>query len=71
MENQDTFYISGYYKDDKSEFLDYKVSIYDGVEEEDDDIFYYGLSEQDIIRAIEDGKNGVEDALEFVITSYN
>jgi hypothetical protein len=63
-------YISGYYKDDKTEFEDYKVVSNHDFSEDDDDTFYYGLSESGIISAIEDGKNGVEDGLDFVITSY-
>ena len=62
------FSINGYYKDDKSEFNGYIVKEYDDVDEELDDlIFFYGLSEEDIKQAIEDGG---EDILEFVITSY-
>jgi hypothetical protein len=62
------FSIDGYYKDDKSEFNGYIVKEYDDVDEELDDlIFFYGLSEEDIKQAIEDGG---EDILDFVITSY-
>ena len=74
------FSISGYWKDNTEDiFTDYIVYAYDnsidGEEFDDypysdDDIFYYGLGEHNIKQAIEDGKNGVDDALEFVITSY-
>ncbi len=62
--------INGYYKDDKSEFSDYLVCEYDSTPEgmDDDDIFYYGLSENDLIEAIKD--QGADDNLDFVITSY-
>mgnify|MGYP001101960302 FL=1 len=64
--------ISGYWKDDKSEFEDYIVRAYDDEPSEDDeftddDIFYYGLSESEIQSAIKDGEN---TGLDFVITSY-
>lgn len=62
------FLIDGYYKDDKTEFYGYLVSEFDGVEDEDDEIFYYGLTESDIVEAIESGGEG--DILEFVITNY-
>jgi hypothetical protein len=65
------FKIAGYFKDDKSEFDDYIVKEYDDAEEDEDrdlQIFYYGLSENEIIQAIADGEdNGI---LDFVITSY-
>jgi len=67
------FSVEGYWKDDRSEFGGYIVKEFDDVEEneEDDDlIFYYGLSESDIQQAIEDEKNGVEDSLDFAITYY-
>ncbi len=59
------FEISGYWKDDKSEFSGYIVREYDDVDEELDDlIFYYGLSESELENSSED------DALEFVVTSF-
>lgn len=63
------FKISGYWKDDKSEFNDYLVCEYDDCPENmnDDDIFYYGLSEEEIKSAI---KDGADTGLEFVITRY-
>jgi hypothetical protein len=60
------FRINGYWKDDLTDIIDALVSEYDD-EDNDDDIFYYGLSEQEIEEAI---KNPSESALEFVITSY-
>jgi len=60
------FLINGYWKDDKSEFSDYVVSSYDD-NADDDDIFYFGLSESDIQQAIKDKEDNI---LEFVITSY-
>lgn len=59
------FEISGYWKDDKSEFSGYLVREYDDVDEELDDlIFYYGLNEFELESSSED------DALEFVVTSF-
>lgn len=66
MENY--FLISGYFKDDNTEFIDYLVKENDSVNEEtDDNVFFYGLSEKDINKAIAVGKDTIED---FVITSY-
>ena len=59
------FIINGYWKDVKSEFSGYIVKEYD--DEEDDYIFFYGLSESDIIEAIKSIDDTVHD---FVITSY-
>ena len=61
--------INGYWKDDQSEFDGYLVTDYDSCPEgmDDDDIFYYGLSEKDIQGSIE---SKGDDGLEFVITSY-
>lgn len=62
------FSINGYWKDDLTSFIGAVVKEYDDVEKDDDDIiFYYGLSEQEIEEAI---KNPAESGLEFVITSY-
>lgn len=62
------FLINGYWKDDKSEFSNYTVSAYhDQEDNDDDDIFYYGLTESDIKDNI---KLGWSTELEFVITSY-
>jgi len=64
--------INGYWKDNKTEFEGYIVREFDDVPSEgdkftDDDIFHYGLSENDIQSAIADPEN---DGLDFVITSY-
>ena len=61
------FSINGYWKDDKTEIVDYIVKEFGDVEEKESDdnlIFYYGLSEDDLKNSNED------DALEFVVTSY-
>ena len=60
------FSISGFWKDDESEFEDFLVAEYDDVPEgyDEEDIFYFGLSERDILGS------RLEDGLEFVITSY-
>ena len=61
------FEIQGYWKDDKSVFSGI-VKEYDNYnEEEEDDIFFYGMGESDIKEAIKDGEN---TNLDFVITSY-
>ena len=64
------FSIDGYWKDDHTEFNGNVVKEYDDTEEDEDrdnSIFYYGLSEDEIIDAI---ANPDENVLEFVITSY-
>ena len=61
------FSISGYWKDDKSEFSGYIVKEFDDAEQDealDSQIFYYGLSEDDLKSSCE------EDALEFVVTHF-
>lgn len=61
------FRISGYWKDDKSEFEGHIVKEFDDVEEKESDdnlIFYYGLGEEELKNSSED------DALEFVVTNY-
>ena len=62
-------HISGYWKDDKTEFQNYLVNEYDDTPKgmDDDDFFYYGLSEESIKQAI---KEKEDNSLEFVITSY-
>ena len=62
------FKISGYYKDDKSEFTDFIVKECHSVDEHDEQIFYYGLTEADIKYSI---NTCGDDNLEFVITSYS
>lgn len=61
--------IDGYWKDDKSEFYGYLVTELDCTPEgyDDDDIFFYGLSENQIKEAIELKENICND---FVITDY-
>jgi hypothetical protein len=65
------FEIDGYWKDDKSQFTDYLVCVYDGSEEldeeDDTEVFFFGLSEKEIQEAINLGEDTVHD---FVITSY-
>jgi hypothetical protein len=63
------FLINGYWKDDKTKFSDYLVTDYDDMEddEDEDEVFYFGLSEPEIQEAI---KLGWNTELEFVITSY-
>ena len=62
------FSISGYWKDDRVEFDGYIVKDDNTVvEEEDDQIFFYGLSEKDIQEAI---KLGEKTAHDFVITGF-
>jgi hypothetical protein len=62
----EVYRVSGYWKDDGSEFNDYLISEYDDVPKgyDDDDIFYYGLSEDNLKNSSKD------DILEFVITDY-
>jgi hypothetical protein len=64
--------INGYWKDDKTEFSGLLVRAYDDTPSDsdkytDDDIFYYGLCEAEIVSEIENGENTF---LEFVILSY-
>lgn len=63
------FKIDGYFVDDNTEFLGYLVTEYDDTPKgmHDDDIFFYGLSEQDIKDAINSGEPVCGD---FIITSY-
>jgi hypothetical protein len=66
MENK-LIAISGYWKDDKTEFNDYLVSEWDEIDEvNDDNIFFYGLS----LEFIKSNLNNLDGILEFVITSY-
>lgn len=62
------FEISGYWKDTLENFEDYIVKESEEViEEEDEDIFYYGLGEEEIKQAILEVW-GTD--LEFIITDY-
>lgn len=60
------FTINGFWKDSKVKFSGMIVSSSEDMDE-DDNIFYYGLSENDIKSAI---KDGFSTDLEFVISSY-
>ena len=63
------FKIDGYFKDDNSQFFDFIVSEFDGIDEENDnDIFFYGLSEDEIKDAI---LSKEDTMLDFVITEYS
>lgn len=61
--------ISGYFKDDRTEFTDYLVSVgTDSIDEDrDDQIFFYYSDLNELSRAIEMGKKTIED---FVVTSH-
>lgn len=67
------FEISGYWLPDNSEFDGNIVTDYDSFNEDNDfgfkeeDIFFYGLSEEDIKKSIADGRS---DSVFFVITDY-
>ena len=65
------FTISGYWKDDNAGFDNYIVTNFDDIEEngiyDDDDIFFFGLSEDDLIEAVTLAANTIN---EFVITEY-
>ena len=70
MATNQVFEVEGYWKDDKDEeFSGYLVAELDCVPEgySDDDIFFYGLSEELLKEAIELKENTIHD---FVITSY-
>lgn len=65
------FEISGHYIDDNTQFRGI-VTNYDDVPDEtypygEDDIFLYGVSENNLKEAIEEGRNTIHD---FVITNY-
>ena len=57
--------VDGYWVDDRTEFEGYVISQYNDIEEDDDSIFFYGLSESEIAESL--GKETGED---FVITRY-
>lgn len=61
------FEIEGYWKDDKSEFSGIIKEYDDFDEEEDEEVFFFGMNENEIIEAI---KAGEDTTLDFVITSY-
>lgn len=61
------FEISGYWKDNKEPFEGYIVKEYDDYNEgEDDNVFFFGLSEIDLEQSINNGDT-VDD---WVLTSY-
>ncbi len=61
--------ISGYWKNDKIKFDEYLVTNFDDSGDVDDElIFFYGLSEDNIKEAIELKEDTIHD---FVITSYS
>lgn len=66
------FFISGYWKDDKRPFDGYIVTDKEWNEDEndteDENIFFYELTEEKIKEAIAKGEDCDED---FVITSYD
>jgi len=67
------FEISGYWKDNQDEFEGLVVTDYDDFDEDnhhgliEDDIFYFGISENEIIDEI---KNNFDPNRDFVITDY-
>lgn len=68
MKDFKTISVNGFWKDDKSEFENYLISESHDIKEdenEDDLIFFYGLSEEDIKKDL-----GKETGQDFVITSY-
>lgn len=70
MSQSKYFTINGYFKDDPDSPFDcYLVKEFDDMDEGagDDDVFFYGMSEEVIKDAI---KLGTETVHDFVITSY-
>jgi len=63
------YYITGYWKDTNENFEDYIVKDGDFTEDQElnDDVFFYGLSEEEIKEAI---NLKWDSELEFVITEY-
>ena len=57
--------INGYWVDNHTQFIGYVISQSNNIEEDDDSIFFYGLSESQVAESL--GKETGED---FVITSY-
>lgn len=65
---REVFYISGYFKDDKSTFEDYKAVSSNAILDRDgDSVFIYGMSEATIKDVIKKKEDTVHV---FVITSY-
>ena len=62
------FLIEGYWLDTKESFSDYIVKECDDAGEEDDDnVFFYGMGEKDLQDAIQAKE---DTTLDFVITDY-
>jgi hypothetical protein len=57
--------VDGYWVDDRTKFEGYVISQSNDIEEDDDSIFFYGLTESEIAESL--GKETGED---FVITHY-
>ena len=57
--------VDGYWVDDRTEFEGYVISQTHDVEEDDNSIFFYGLSESQIAESL-----GKETGADFVITRY-
>jgi hypothetical protein len=69
INNSKYFAVSGFWKDDKVKFEDFIIKELDIVDDSEDiEIFYYGLSEEDIKSAI---NLKWKTDFEFVITNYN
>ena len=68
MSTTEFFEVNGYWKDDRAPI---ELAIIKSTDEyddrEDDDVFFYGMSEANIQEAIVLGENTIH---EFVITSY-
>lgn len=61
------FLINGFWKDNKLKFSNYIVADRDDNTDDEDEIFYFGLNEEEIKETI---KLEWNTELEFVITSY-
>jgi hypothetical protein len=61
------FTIDGYWIDNKESFSGYIVKEFDNASEDDDNVFFYGMSENDLQEAI---KSKEDTTLDFVITNY-
>jgi len=61
------FLINGFWKDNKLKFSNYIVADHDDNTDDEDEIFYFGLNEEEIKETI---KLEWNTELEFVITSY-
>ena len=57
--------VDGYWVDDRTEFKEYVISQSNDFEENDDKIFFYGLTESEIAESL-----GKKTAQDFVITHY-